>query len=93
VRYNIGRRRWQLLSVFWLDGGGFVRGEQRDDFEPRRWSDVLIRFLGRGTSSYYLNDNSWNESEAWSRVAGLEVPKHERERGVLSGGLEVLAHA
>jgi hypothetical protein len=70
-----------------------VRGEQRDDFEPRRWSDVLIRFLGRGTSSYYLNDNSWNESEAWSRVAGLEVPKHERERGVLSGGLEVLAHA
>jgi hypothetical protein len=46
---------------------------------------------GQGTSSYYLGGNSWNESRAWSRAAGLEVPVHER--GVLSGMLEVPAHA
>jgi hypothetical protein len=29
----------------------------------------------------------------WSRVAGSEVPPHDRERGVLSGGLVPPLHA
>jgi len=66
-------------------------GNQRDDFEPRRWSGGLVQFPGVGHLFLLSRRQSLKRVRSVVPCGGLEVPAHER--GVLSGGLEVPAHA
>jgi hypothetical protein len=70
-----------------LNSATDARGKQRDAFEPRWWSGGLIQVPG-GTSSSTLMAVPRMSLESMRRVGGPRA----RERGVLSGGLEVPAH-
>jgi hypothetical protein len=88
----MGRRRRRRLRSSSSMAAARARGDATCWFR----TTTVVRRLdtspeGWGTSSYFLDDNSWNVSGVWCRAAGLEVPTHER--GVQSGGLEVPAHA
>jgi len=66
-------------------------GKQRDDFEPRRWSGGLVQFRGAGHLFLLPRRQFLKRVRSVVSCGGFEVSAHEG--GVLSGGLEVPAHA